>query len=339
MGTIYFTCPDNSSPSGGVRKIYEFAAALNRNGFDATVAHSQADFQAPDVDRSVPTCAGEDTSPQGGDLVVVPDVFGDRLPDWAPGVAKLVLNQGTFIGHDDHYTHREVVSIVTVSEHGRSFSSMAYPGKRVERIHLAMDHALFSPLVKRRQIAYMPRKGAKDITIVLNALRSRGSLDGWDVIEIHSVAITEVAETLGRSSHFFTASTREGFGLPPLEAMSAGCLVVGYHGQGGREYFDPAHCFPVPPDDLEAFVHRAEESLKLFDEEREAANEMAATARATARVTYTRSREEADVVRIFGEAMRAAGKFTSGPQRMMQEPRVSTVRRYLRPVKRFVAGL
>jgi glycosyltransferase involved in cell wall biosynthesis len=44
---------------------------------------------------------------------------------------------------------------------------------------------------------------------------------------------------------FLSLSDRDGFGLPPAEAMACGCYVVGYSGGGGREFFDPSYCDPV----------------------------------------------------------------------------------------------
>ena len=42
---------------------------------------------------------------------------------------------------------------------------------------------------------------------------------------------------------FLTFSNQEGFGLPPVEAMACGCLVVGYHGHGGKEFLKPEWSF------------------------------------------------------------------------------------------------
>jgi glycosyltransferase involved in cell wall biosynthesis len=36
--------------------------------------------------------------------------------------------------------------------------------------------------------------------------------------------------------YFLALSPREGFGLMPLEAMAAGCTVMGFHGGGGMHY-------------------------------------------------------------------------------------------------------
>lgn len=46
-------------------------------------------------------------------------------------------------------------------------------------------------------------------------------------------------EQLGRFRYFLALSPCEGFGLPALEAMSAGCTVVGFHGAGGLQFMRP----------------------------------------------------------------------------------------------------
>jgi len=51
------------------------------------------------------------------------------------------------------------------------------------------------------------------------------------------VADIVVADILRSSRVFLSFSQREGFGLPPLEALACGCAVVGYHGFGGRALF------------------------------------------------------------------------------------------------------
>ena len=54
-----------------------------------------------------------------------------------------------------------------------------------------------------------------------------------------------VADILRESQVFLSFGHPEGFGLPPAEALACGCLVIGYHGGGGREYFGPAGAYPA----------------------------------------------------------------------------------------------
>jgi glycosyltransferase involved in cell wall biosynthesis len=42
--------------------------------------------------------------------------------------------------------------------------------------------------------------------------------------------------------------------LPPAEAMSAGCVVVGYTGVGGKEYFDAEVGFPIEDGNIKEYV-------------------------------------------------------------------------------------
>jgi len=57
---------------------------------------------------------------------------------------------------------------------------------------------------------------------------------------------------MSESTIFLSLQRFEGFGLPALEAMAAGCLVVGFAGDGGWEYADHTNGIWIPEDDLEA---------------------------------------------------------------------------------------
>jgi glycosyltransferase involved in cell wall biosynthesis len=58
---------------------------------------------------------------------------------------------------------------------------------------------------------------------------------------------------------FVFASLYEGFGLPPLEAMSCGCPVVVSRTASLPELFDGAafFCDPYNPEDIAAAIQRA----------------------------------------------------------------------------------
>jgi len=78
-------------------------------------------------------------------------------------------------------------------------------------------------------------------------------LDKLDVVILPNVDELLFRDELKASDIFFAHSFPEGFGLPPLEAMSTGTLVVGYTGGGGSDFMeDNRNCFIAPDGDSEA---------------------------------------------------------------------------------------
>lgn len=55
----------------------------------------------------------------------------------------------------------------------------------------------------------------------------------------------------------------EGLGLPPIEAALAGNLVLGYTGEGGKEYWHRPLFHEIPHGDLLAFAQKTIELLPL----------------------------------------------------------------------------
>ncbi len=65
-----------------------------------------------------------------------------------------------------------------------------------------------------------------------------------------------LAELYSRADIFVFSSTVEGFGLPPLEAMSCGALVVTTDCKGNRDYaVNEYNCLVVPPEDHHAMAN------------------------------------------------------------------------------------
>jgi glycosyltransferase involved in cell wall biosynthesis len=98
---------------------------------------------------------------------------------------------------------------------------------------------------------------------------------------------------------FLHASTREGWGMPPMEAMASGCAVVATVSGGVPEFANASCARLVPPADYEALVSAA---LGLIDR----ADERAALGRAARErmrtATWERAHERMEV-----ELLRAAG--------------------------------
>jgi len=72
---------------------------------------------------------------------------------------------------------------------------------------------------------------------ILNSRRPDLAHVPW--VAIGGVTRPEVARAMGASEIFLATGQLEGLGLPPLEAMAAGALVVGFDGGGGAEYATP----------------------------------------------------------------------------------------------------
>jgi hypothetical protein len=84
-----------------------------------------------------------------------------------------------------------------------------------------------------------------------------------------------------------------------MEAMLCGALVVGYHGRGGREYFDPAHCFPVEEGDVAGFARTAEEVLGRLRGDPDAFADRTRKARAFVLEHYAPAAEEREVTAFW----------------------------------------
>lgn len=259
MRRVVFGTIDNPvHPTGGVKVIYQAVAGLRQAGVDAAIIGGEA----PSWLRHPVTDAFTDRV-RPGDIFVTPEVMDQAYAD-----AVLRDPERRVIWFQNHNALRtradldwprfRNVRCLTVSEYARI--ELVQAGfERVSVIPPGVDLSLFRPApAKRHRIAYMPRKWRG----FAERLRERvGQQVEW--CPIHGLSEVATAAALAESTIFLHLGRREGFGLPPLEAMASGCLVCGFSGEGTTEFATADNGFWTAEGDFEACAGAVEQALAL----------------------------------------------------------------------------
>jgi hypothetical protein len=315
--TAWFICPDFEPPSGGIRKLYRSVDLLNDAGLHAAIVHKRPGFRCTWFNHRTRVISSSEAVVRQRDVIVVPEIYGPSICDLPSGVRRIIFNQGAYLmlnsltsGHQaaaPYIDNPDLTAVLVVSEDSAAVVEYAFPRVRVCRVRHGIDPALHHPPAypKHRRIAYMPRRRANEAAQVLELLKLRGALDGWEVIAIDGRIEAEVADLLRTSWIFLSFSRREGFGLPPLEALACGCLVIGYHGFGGREFFRPPFAIAIEDGDVVAFARAVEDVIRHIDDD---PTSMAVAGTAGARFVlerYTSDAERKDLLDVFVPLLQA----------------------------------
>ncbi len=318
---IYYLCPDMNHPSGGIRVIYRHVDRLNQLGLPAAVLHCRRGYRCSWFENRTTVEYIPDVRLGSADFLVVPEVYAglylvkSRLKKdqklilklIRSAVNKVIFNQNaynTFRSYpldgaspdEDLYHDPQVRACMVVSEDNREYLEMAFDHLPVSRIHNSIDPAVFSyDADKKEQIAYMPRRNPEDARQVINIIRNRGWFAKYRLVAIENMSEAEVAGTLKESKIFLSFGYPEGFGLPPAEAMACGCMVVGYHGWGGKEYFRDDFFYPVAHGDIAGFVRRFEFMADTLREDPERVQQHAIAGSQFILEQYSPAKEDGDL--------------------------------------------
>jgi glycosyltransferase involved in cell wall biosynthesis len=288
--------------------MYRHVDALNANGIPAVILHHDIGFRCTWFANQTAVAYPPDAwPPKPQDVLLIPELFIWQFVGQAPDTPKVIFNQNsyqTFRGQSvvhqlSPYGMPDCIGSIVVSEDSRQYLEFAFPGHRVFRIHNSIDPSVFFPPAggrKNRLIALMPRKSSHDAAQVLNLLRGRGNLRGFDFAVIQGKSEAETAQSLRDSMIFLSFSTQEGCPMPPLEAMACGCLTIGYDGRGGKEYFDARHAIVVEQQDVIGFTATVEQTIDRLENRDVALEQLVLAATQFVARTYTPQQEEQDIV-------------------------------------------
>lgn len=212
------------------------------------------------------------------DFVIIPEVM--VIPH-AKMLASLGIRYGIYVqngysasiplyvGSDEdlNAAYRNAEIILSISDDTSECIALAFPSEasKIQRIFYSVDSSKFKPHTQKENlITYMPRKLARHSDLVKFFLE-HNLPSGWRLAPVHGLNEDGVAELLSRSKIFLSFSEFEGCPLPPVEAALAGNLVIGYTGEGAREYWTPPVFNLIDCGDVKNFVTKVLESIKLLE--------------------------------------------------------------------------
>jgi Glycosyl transferases group 1 len=253
--TIYYAC---TLPlrAGGELVNFQHVASLRKQGWRAFAwLDSASRLEWPTQPFPVPIVqAGSHQRWNSDDWLVLPEVVPaqnwQQIKNWG---CRLVMHN-----QNPYYTFRGFPDMQALNDFplAGGICCSAFTRDSLQRWGSTTPWQVVRPAVlahfaqawarvqsqggKRRQIAYMPRKRPVEAELLqpwFRALCPQWAQVPW--VKIDQMSRAQVAQVLAESLIFVSLNRDEGLGLPPLEAMAAGCMVAGFTGGGGQEYATP----------------------------------------------------------------------------------------------------
>jgi hypothetical protein len=277
---VYFS-PVASRPVGGIKVFYRHTELVNdglgRDDWRAQVFHWEQPEFACDGFAHRTAFRTEGRIDAATDFPLLPEChlhgFWRQLADH--GVRYGIFVQNAYlIGADPALSaedllqaYRRASLILSISEDTAACVRLFAPeaAHKIVPVGYALPAEVFHDVAEKENlIAFMPRKMHEHARLVMLFLQRRLPAD-WRVVSIDGVPEAEVAATLRRSKVFMSFCGFEGLPMPPAEAALCGNHVVGYAGQGGREYWDPLLFTEVPTGDIRGFVEAVLRVVERLD--------------------------------------------------------------------------
>lgn len=281
---ITYFCPITLTAAGGVKVLCHHVELLSEYFaqdlactlyFPENPHHS---IEWLDVSAHIKTDGNfniEDT------LIIIPEIWalsiGRQLAQ--SGIRYAILVQNGYYLFDEiqkgdgnalkeiNEIYKKATKIITVSK--LTTETLALTFKNLDEKIIQISPSInnnkfhFDSKYKKNIISYMPRKLATHSDWIINYL-TLNKLAGWEIVAIDGKSENDVANLLNSSKIFLSFSDREGLSLPPLEAAICGNIVIGYTGEGAREYWSGSQFIEVEQGNLLEFIKKIEEqTLKL----------------------------------------------------------------------------
>jgi hypothetical protein len=239
--------------TGGQLVNLDHVVTLRKLGYDARLLIVR---QPEEGGRFVPSFPDGSEAPwqlgtaglAADDVVVVGEMFGAGALALNDSPCRKVLhNQGPY------YSFAAFRDLAAVREWGAE--AMIFPSafaalmvrrmgwdRGLHVVRPALDPAFAAAADGERElrICAIPNRRPQEYRLIRGIFWSlHPRLAGVPWIEMRGLPRPEVARLMAGSEIYLALGQLEGLGLPPLEAMAAGALVVGFDGGGGQEYASP----------------------------------------------------------------------------------------------------
>lgn len=206
------------------------------------------------------------------DIIVIPEIFVENWDNLYPENEFIIYIQECFLllrNNPKTFRIREkilspkMLGVLLNSEYGNSYLKYIFPDIQIFKIRHSIGFSKPGEIKKEKILLYTSRKLKSDSNQVVNIIKIRGKLADWKIIDMNKngqvLSDEDFEDLMQKSAIFLSFSETEGFGLPPAEAMKCGCIVIGYTGYGGRDYFLEEFSYPIEERNILQFVKTIEE--------------------------------------------------------------------------------
>ena len=276
---IFYFCPDFSSPSGGTRCLYQHVWQMVQRGYNAYIVHDQEQFRLTWHGIDVPVTYLKDQLYTEADAVlVVPEGCPALMQQLAhlPGKKVVIALSWAYIfstlPDKTHWRDYGFTHVITPSKRIQDFIAWSLD-MNAHYIETYLDPTVFSNDAKLKKdiIAYMGRKSHDGTALQKIAQLKPATLGRYQWVELNNAPLREYSETFKQARFYLSLGIQEGLNISALEAMSAGCIVIGYSGGGGLDYMvsegEKQNCFLVENGDLLQLGITLQKSIEALKEE------------------------------------------------------------------------
>ena len=198
------------------------------------------------------------------DFVILPEIFAHLAYDL---LIKNKIKYGIFVqnGYSIFFTNNQkkllkaysnASFILSYSEDITQCIKLSFPKLKTQiiKIKYSIDSIKYNYKIKKKNlITFMSRKLPQHSTQVVFFLKKHLPKN-WKIKDLNNIDEKEVYKNLCLSKIFLAFSNLEGLPLPPVEAAIAGNYVIGYTGEGGKDYWKKPIFTEIYSGDIRNFV-------------------------------------------------------------------------------------
>jgi len=290
MRIIYLNPFENSAISGGINTAYRHVELLREIGYDAYIW--QPSGKATWLETNAAILSDQNINfVKPNDVLVFPESLHNDV--FLPFLTSVKSKKKLLFVQNQYNLFNRLIPAKKFSELGfddilccsiavKDFFENVFKFRHLSIIPCYVDRERFKPINNQLQIALTPRKLPGNANFILQVFRIKyPEFFRVNFIAFQDAHEKKVAEILGQSAVLLALSNRESFGLVPVEAMAAGCLIAGYHGYGGLEYANPANGFWYGADENEKVADSIAHLLRGIESGADWVAAMRAATRAT----------------------------------------------------------
>ena len=194
---------------------------------------------------------------------------------------------------------------VIIAKSTEEYLEYTFKDRIINRIINCIEYYGINPNYesKNKVISIIEKNNIQDFIQIINILKIRDNLKGYTFDIIKNETHQNVLQRLEKSKIYISLSDEEGFGLSAAEAMAMGCVVIGYHGQGAKEYFKEEFSYRVEQGDVIDICKKVEEVIELIENRNEEYLSKVKKAREFILANYSKEQQEKSVVETWTDIL------------------------------------